>query len=307
MDEWLSNRDFLSGGERKVKKTTLILGCGDIGQVLGRELIAAGHRVIGARRNAAALKGSGIEPLSLDLGDAAAVEALPDADFVIYVLSADRFEEAAYRAAYPDGLTAVLRTFEARDKAPERVLFVSSTSVYGQKEGERVDETSPAEASSFSGVLMREAEQALHDSPLPGSVVRFAGIYGPGRDRLIHQVLEGRIAPMAPPMYSNRIHRDDCAGVLAHLIALSEAGESLDSLYLACDCEPAPLYEVMRWMAQQLKVEPTEVIQAPLRKRASKRCDNARLLASGYRFRYPDYRAGYLQVMKAGGFLTQPV
>jgi nucleoside-diphosphate-sugar epimerase len=290
-----------------VKKTTLILGCGDIGMVLGRELLEAGHRVIGARRSAAALSGSGIEPLALDLGDAAALGALPDADFVVYVLSADRFEEAAYRAAYPDGLQAVLRTYEARDQAPQRILFVSSTSVYGQKEGERVTEQSPADSSGFSGMLMREAEQALLDSPIPGTVVRFAGIYGPGRDRLIRQVLEGRIAPQAPPMYSNRIHRDDCAGVLAHLIALSEADQPVEPLYLASDCDPAPLHEVMAWVARQLKVEPTEVIQAPLRKRASKRCDNTRLLESGYVFRYPGYREGYAQVMKVGGFLPQPV
>ncbi|WP_163557933.1 NAD(P)H-binding protein [Halomonas sp. NO4] len=290
-----------------MKTTTLILGCGDIGQQLGRELIAAGHRVIGARRNVAALKGTGIEPLALDLGDPAALAALPDVDYVVYVLSADRFEESAYRAAYPDGLKAVLAAYEGRERHPERLLFVSSTSVYAQKEGEQVDEASPAESAGFSGVLMREAEQALHASPLPGTVVRFSGIYGPGRDRLIHQVLEGRIAPTAPPMYSNRIHRDDCAGVLAHLIGLSEAGKPVEELYLASDCEPAPLFDVMRWMARQLKVEPTEVIQAPLRKRASKRCDNARLLASGYRFRYPDFRAGYTQVMKAGGFLPEPV
>nr|WP_275298050.1 NAD-dependent epimerase/dehydratase family protein [Halomonas campisalis] len=283
------------------------MGCGDIGMVLGRELIEAGHRVIGARRKAAALEGSGIEPMALDLGDEAALAKLPNADFVVYVLSADRFDEAAYRTAYPDGLKAVLRTYEGRDKPPQRILFVSSTSVYGQKEGERVDEQSPAESAGFSGVLMREAEQALHDSPLAGSVVRFSGIYGPGRDRLIHQVLEGRIAPKSPPMYSNRIHRDDCAGVLGHLIALSEVGRPVDDLYLASDCDPAPLYEVMAWMAGLLKVESTEVIQAPLRKRASKRCDNSRLLATGYAFRYPSYRDGYAQVMKLGGFLPEPV
>ncbi|PMR74763.1 NAD-dependent epimerase/dehydratase family protein [Billgrantia endophytica] len=290
-----------------MKKTTLILGCGDIGMVLARELMAAGHRVIGARRSVSALEGSGIEPLLLDLSDEAALEKLPDADFVVYTPSADRFEEAAYRAAYLDGLKAVLSLYEGRKSAPQRILFVSSTSVYGQKEGELVDEESLAEAAGFSGVLMREAEQALHDSPIPGTAVRFSGIYGPGRDRLIRQVLEGRIAPTAPPMYSNRIHRDDCAGVLAHLIARSEAGQPLETLYLASDCAPEPLYDVMSWMAKRLKVEPTEVIQAPLRKRASKRCDNTRLLETGYTFRYPSYRDGYTQVMKEGGFLPEPV
>lgn len=301
------NRDFLSGGERKLKNTILILGCGDIGMVLGRELLEAGHRVIGARRSTAALEGSGIEPLPLDLHDEEALAALPDVDYVVYILSADRFDEAAYRAAYPDGLKAVLRTYEGRNEAPKRLFFVSSTSVYGQKEGERVDEETPAESAGFAGALMREAEQALQQSSLPGTVVRFSGIYGPGRDRLIRQVLEGRIAPKTPPMYSNRIHRDDCAGVLAHLIGLAAAGQSLDTLYLASDSAPAPLHEVMAWLATQLKVESTEVIQAPLRKRSSKRCDNARLRATGYAFRYPSYREGYAQVMQEGGFLAEPV
>ncbi len=290
-----------------MKKTTLILGCGDIGMVLGRELLLAGHHVIGARRSVAALEGSGIEPLALDLLDEDALARLPDADYVVYILSADRFDEAAYRAAYCDGLKTVLRIYEGRDRAPKRLFFVSSTSVYAQKEGERVDEESPAEAAGFSGTVMREAERALRESALAGTTVRFSGIYGPGRDRLIRQVLERRIAPKTPPMYSNRIHRDDCAGVLKHLIGLDIAGQPLDDLYLASDCAPEPLHEVMAWLALQLKVEPTEVIQAPLRKRASKRCDNTRLRETGYVFRFPSYRDGYAQVMEEGGFLAEPV
>ena len=213
----------------------------------------------------------------------------------------------AYRAAYPEGLKAVLATMATRDKAPRHVFFVSSTSVYAQRDGEVVDETSPAEPTGFSGVLMREAEQALIEHDLPGSVVRFSGIYGPGRDRLIRQVGEGRIAPASPTMYSNRIHRDDCAGVLAHLIGKALEGATLEPLYLASDTEPAPLNEVMTWLAKQLKVECTETIQSPLRRRASKRCDSSLLIDSGYRFRYPTFRDGYTQVLKEGGFLKAGV
>ncbi|MDZ7851529.1 MAG: SDR family oxidoreductase [Halomonas sp.] len=286
-----------------MKTTTLILGCGDIGMALGRDLLEAGHRVVGARRNLRALEGSGLEAVAVDLSDPATLTRLPDADTLVYAVSADRFDEAAYRAAYLDGLTAVLGEFAGRDKPPGRVFFVSSTSVYAQRDGEVVDETSPTEPSGFSGLLMCEAEQALINHDLPGTVVRFSGIYGPGRDRLIHQVGEGRIAPSSPVMYSNRIHRDDCAGVLAHLIGRDLAGEPLEVLYLGSDCEPAPLNEVMAWLATQLRVEATETIQSPLRRRASKRCDNTRLLESGYRFRYPSFREGYAQVLKAGGFL----
>ncbi|MFD2191782.1 SDR family oxidoreductase [Pistricoccus aurantiacus] len=287
-----------------MKKTTLIIGCGDIGTVLGQVLLKAGHRVIGVRRRAESLEGSGIEPLSLDIHEEGALAALPEADIVVYVLSAGRFDEAAYRAAYPDGLKAVLKELATRKTPPRRLFFVSSTSVYAQQDGELVDEQSPVEPGGFSGQLMIEAEQALSNQEIPGTVVRFSGIYGPGRDRLIRQVGEGRIVAVSPPMYSNRIHRDDCAGVLAHLIDAALKDQPLESLYLATDCDSAPLHEVMQWIAGKLKVEATEVIQSPLRKRASKRCNNARLLASGYRFHYPSYREGYVQVLEEGGFLT---
>jgi len=261
--------------------------------------------VIGARRRAESLRDTGLEAVSADFTDPDSLAALPDADILVYVASADRFEEAAYRAAYPEGLAAALAEFGARKKAPRHVFFVSSTSVYAQRDGETVDEASPTEPTGFSGQLMCEAERALLDHALPGSVVRFSGIYGPGRDRLIRQVGEGRIAPPSPAMYTNRIHRDDCAGVLAHLIGRVLEGESVEELYLATDCEPAPLHDVMAWLARQLKVEATETIQSPLRRRASKRCSNARLLESGYQFRYPSFREGYAQVLREGGFLPE--
>ncbi|MDR5902563.1 MULTISPECIES: SDR family oxidoreductase [Halomonas] len=288
-----------------MKTTTLILGCGDIGTALGQRLQAQGLHAIGVRRRVESLKEAGLEAASADLADPASLAGLPDADILVYVASADRFEEAAYRAAYPEGLRATLAEFGAREKVPRHVFFISSTSVYAQRDGESVDETSPTEPTGFSGQLMCEAERALLAHDLPGTVVRFSGIYGPGRDRLIRQVSEGRIAPASPAMYTNRIHRDDCAGVLAHLVGRVLAGEAVDELYLATDSEPAPLHDVMAWLAKQLKVEATETIQSPLRRRASKRCSNTRLLESGYTFQYPSFREGYAQVLREGGFLPE--
>lgn len=293
----------VTGGEAKVKTTTLIVGCGDIGIALGQRLIEAGHRVVGARRQPQKLEGSGIEGVAIDLADPATLSALPDADIVVYAVAADRFDEEAYRAAYPDGLTAVLDELQSRKKRPGQVLFVSSASVYAQQDGEQVDEHSPTEPGGFSGLLMCQAEQALLAHELPGSVVRFTGIYGPGREGLIRQVSQGRIAPATPVMYSNRIHRDDCAGVLVHLIERALKGEPLEPVYLGTDSEPSPLHDVMAWMATQLKVEATEIMQSPLRRRASKRCSNALLLDSGYVFRYPTFREGYAQVLREAGYL----
>ncbi|WP_447530406.1 SDR family oxidoreductase [Vreelandella sp. TE19] len=290
-----------------MKLTVLIIGCGDIGITLGRELLSEGHRVVGVRRQTESLQGTGIEPLALDLNhlEGASATALPQADYVIYTVSADRFEESAYQSAYPDGLKRVLSVLEQHDVPPRRIFFVSSTSVYGQQEGEAVSEVSPTDSTSFSGSLMREAEQALLNHPLPGTVVRFSGIYGPGRDRLIHQVLGGRMAAITPAIYSNRIHRDDCAGILAHLIQCQESGKPLAELYLGSDSEPATMYDVMSWLAKELKVETTETMQSPLRRRTSKRCDNSRIRETGYAFRYPSFREGYAQILKEGGFKPQ--
>ncbi|MFC0337494.1 Nucleoside-diphosphate-sugar epimerase [Kushneria avicenniae] len=284
-----------------MNKTILILGCGDVGTALGQRKLAQGYRVVGVRRHAEGLERSGIEALSMDINDVSSLEALPDADIVVYALSADRFEESAYQAAYVDGLDRVLSHYEARERAPQHVFFVSSTSVYGQQEGETVDEESVTEPQSFSGRLLVEAEQRLAKSVLPGTAVRFSGIYGPGRERLIGQVQEGRIAPKSPPMYSNRIHRDDCAGVLDFLIERAVSNEPLAPVYLGSDTESTPLHDVMMWLAARLNVEPSSTIQSPLRRRASKRCDSARLVEAGYHFEYPTFREGYAQVLKAAG------
>ncbi|WP_106476832.1 SDR family oxidoreductase [Phytohalomonas tamaricis] len=287
-----------------MNKTCLILGCGDVGSTLGIRLLAKGYRVIGARRNVAALAGTGIEPLALDVNAEDAFDALPHADIVVYAISADRFEEEAYKVAYVDGLARTLKVLEARDVPPAHVFFVSSTSVYGQQDGELVNEESETAPSGFSGQLMVEAEQQLLNSPLPGTLVRFSGIYGPGRDRLIRQVRDGRIAAANPVMHSNRIHRDDCAGVLVYLIERAMNGEPIADRYLASDCESAPIHDVMTWLAKQLKVESHETIQSPLRRRASKCCDNTRLVELGYRFEYPTFREGYRQVLKEAGIVT---
>ena len=178
-----------------MNSTTLILGCGDIGSALGERLLAAGHRVIGARRHPERLP-SGITPLAFDVTQPP--EALPDADILVYAVSAERFEESAYKTAYPEGLDAVLTLAEQQKRPPRHVFFVSSTSVYDQNQGEEVDEESATEPKGFSGRLMLEAERRLLASPLPGTVVRLSGIYGHGRERLIRQVGEGRIAPQVP-------------------------------------------------------------------------------------------------------------
>ncbi|MFO1422224.1 MAG: SDR family oxidoreductase [Candidatus Competibacteraceae bacterium] len=285
----------------------LIAGCGDVGATLGQELSTAGHEVWGLKRHPTDLP-SGIRPLAADLTDPATLNALPSGlDAVVYSAAATGFSETAYQAAYVTGVHNLLEALREAGQQPHRLLFASSTSVYAQHQGEWVDEDSPAEADSFSGRCIRAGERLMWNSPWSAVAVRFGGIYGPGRTRLIDSVRAGTATrPAGPPLYTNRIHRDDCARVLEHLLFLPGPA----SLYLAVDDDPAPLGEVLSWLATRLGVpEPPLAAHPPLkpgagigdpalRMRASKRCRNARLRTSGFQFRYPSYRDGYAALLR---------
>lgn len=285
----------------------LIAGCGDVGAALGQALYAAGHQIWGLKRRPADLP-TGIQPIAADLTDPATLSTLPaDLDFVVYSAAAAGFSESLYQAAYVSGVNYLLKALRQAGQQPQRLLFTSSTSVYAQHQGEWVDENSPAEAESFSGHCIRQGEQLMWASGWPAIAVRFGGIYGPGRTRLIDSVRDGTaVCPEGPPIYTNRIHRDDCARVLEHLLQISEP----ERLYIAVDDDPAPLDGVLGWLAAQLGAsKPRRVVQPPVkpgaetrrdpatRLRASKRCSNARLRATGFQFRYPSYRDGYATLL----------
>jgi len=276
----------------------LIAGCGYVGAALGALLSSEGHTVYGLRRRALRLP-PGVEPFEADLGVPASLARLPGAlDFVFYLASPGGADDALYRCAYVDGLRNLQEALVRQGQRPRRLLFASSTAVYGQHAGEWVDESSPAEPVDFRGRRLLEAEQLLARGPFPGVTVRFGGIYGPRRSGLVAQVRAGR-AVLRPgaPHYTNRIHRDDCAGVLRHLMQL----EAPEPVYLGVDCEPADEAAVLRWLAGALGAAEPRVAAAGERhgreRRASKRCRNDRLLASGYRFVHPTFREGYQTIL----------
>lgn len=273
----------------------LIAGCGYVGTELGRVLAAAGHQVWGLRRRSAALSPA-VTPWPADLADPATLRDLPPRlDGVVYAAAADRSDDAAYAAIYHHGLAHLLDALVAQGQRPRRVVFVSSTSVYGQEHGEWVDEDSPAEPERALSRHLLAGEALLGHAPFPGTVVRLSGIYGPGRTRLIEQVRSGAARLQeGPPAFTNRIHRDDCAGLLAHL--LTRAGAQ--PLYLGSDSDPAPHNDVLLWLATQLGCELAPASDATPgstlhRSGQNKRCSNRRLLASGYRLLYPTFREGY--------------
>jgi nucleoside-diphosphate-sugar epimerase len=273
----------------------LIAGCGYVGSALGVHLAGAGHTVYGLRRDPSGLPAE-LHPLAADLTDRPSlVRNMPDGlQAVVYAASPSAPTDEGYANAYVRGLTHVLDVLVRRGDPVERVLLTTSTAVYAQQGGEWVDESSPTEPAHFSGRRLLEAEALLAASPFRTVALRLAGIYGPGRTGLLRRVRDGTARLPAQPRFTNRIHRDDCAGMLAHLIDLPDPGP----VYVGVDDAPADMAEVMLWLARRLGVpapRPEDAEKAPSGRRARthKRCSNALIKAHGYRLRMPSYRDGY--------------
>jgi nucleoside-diphosphate-sugar epimerase len=280
----------------------LIAGFGYVGAALGRALIGDSHSVWGLARHPVSVP-SDVVPISADLGVGRSLMGLPpNLDYVFYMASPGGSDDAFYRMAYVAGLSNLLEALAAEGQRPKRVFFVSSTAVLTQFRGEWVDERSPTEPTHFTGKRLIEGERVLMESAYPGTVVRFGGIYGPRRTQLIESVRRGSaVYRKTKKTWTNRIHRDDCAGMLRHLMH----HRPLDSLYLGVDCEPALRGDVLKWLAGALGAPEPRAVGAndpALRvARSNKRCRNDRLLATGYTFKFPTYREGYRAVLEGQG------
>ena len=278
----------------------LLIGCGGLATALGHQLLSDGRSVVGVRRQADLLPDS-FRPLSIDMADAAACDQLGQQVYnsAVITLTPSAFSDEAYEQAYVHSLRNLLPVLQRQGDLPH-IFFVSSTSVYQQQTGEWVDESSTTEPDSFSGRRMLQAEQLVVESGLPHSIIRFAGIYGDGRHRLIEQVKQGQGVAADPVQWTNRIHQNDCVGFLFHLLQQQFAGESLEPVYIGCDNRPTPMAEVRQWLGEKLDVALTSEIKSSSRG-GNKRCNNALLNASGYCLQYGDYKAGYTEILKQYG------
>jgi nucleoside-diphosphate-sugar epimerase len=274
----------------------LIAGSGYVGGALASRFVETGNGVFSLRRTQRSQQ-QGVVPIVADLTVRASLGSVPEElDFVFYTVSSDERTDEAYRKAYVIGLANLLDALNKNHQKLRRVFLTSSTGVYEQQNGEWVDESSPAEPTHFTGRRLLEAEQLLSTSSRPYTIVRFGGIYGPGRTRLISRILAGQATyPLEESRYTNRIHRDDCVGVLAHLMSLP----SPEALYLGVDNEPVTQRELYHWLADRLGSPPPAAKVRDFReRRGNKRCKNDKLLATGYGFRFPDFRDGYQPLLR---------
>lgn len=274
----------------------LIAGCGYVGSALGLLLASEGHTVFGLRRNTAALP-FGITPVRADLSKPLPPNTLPTGlDAVVCAASPGGSSDEAYHAAYVDGPGNLISALQGQ--GIERLVLVSSTGVYGQKNGEWVDESSPTEPNGTSGRRLLEGESLVLGGPYPATVLRLGGIYGPGRTGMIERALRNPPPEDGPPQYTNRIHREDCAGALRHLLLIPNP----DPVYLGVDHEPADRRTIAEWLATRSgedrpmspNADPPKIRPG----RTNKRCSNERLLRSGYMFRYATFREGFTALLE---------
>jgi nucleoside-diphosphate-sugar epimerase len=285
-------------------KSILFVGCGDVGARTGALLQAQGWQVAGMRRTPSRLP-PGFKGIGGDYTQPGSLAFIADLrpDYVVTTFNpVDRTVEG-YRQGFSEAAGNLLAGLGSYH--PRAVFMVSSTRVFAEQGGGWVDESSELSATDPRAVAIIEAEQILLQSSQRGCVVRFAGIYGAPQGRLLQRLRRGEVCPAEPLRYTNRIHRDDCAGFLTHLVARMESGAELAPVYLGVDNLPAPQYEVESWLLGVLGVKALDPQGDPSAGRTPdgrtpdghKRCSNRLLRASGYRLRYPDYRAGYRAVL----------
>jgi len=289
----------------------LIIGTGYIGLPLGAELARRGHEVSGLRRDASgapALTTVGIQPMIADITRPATLAKLPNHfDWVVNCVASGGGGAEDYRRVYLQGMRNIIEwlTTRRRDAGAPRLVYTSSTSVYGQNDGSLVDEKSPAEPATETGRVLVDTEQALLETGrkknFAAIILRVAGIYGSERGYWFKQFLKGEARlESTGSRFLNMIHRDDVIGCAIAALERGAAGE----IYNAVDDEPVSQFDFFSWLAGSLgrpmPAMAAENIESS-RKRGvtNKKISNDKLKTQlGYSFKYPTFREGYAAAME---------
>lgn len=273
----------------------LLAGCGDLGMRVAHRLMARGDTVFALRREPPSdASGDGIRWLAGDLTRPRTLGSMPHGiTQLVYLPTPAQRSEAGYRAIFLDGLRHLMAALDPG--ALERVLFVSSSAVYGESAGGWVDEDTPPAPPGFNGAVLLEAERWLAAQAVTSIALRLAGLYGPGRLQLLDRLRTAQArVPRTGQHWANRIHIEDAAEAVVHLLALPEP----QAVYVGVDDTPLPIDVLYDHLAR--------LVGAPLPGDGpgpagigSKRLRNARLRASGWAPQWPDARAGYAALVGA--------
>lgn len=275
-------------------KNTILLVGGDLCRRVAAALDPGHWEIFGLRRQQ--MMDPSIQWIQADLSIPTSLRRLPaGVSHVLYAPAPDRRDADVYRSTYPEGLNNLLTALDEDSSCLQRVVLVDSTAVWSAPDAAHemawIDETTPVCRDGFRAETMLAAEEILFNTlGERGVALRLAGIYGPGRTRLIDAVRNNRLsAPEGPGHWSNRIHIEDAASACVHLLTLPQPARC----YIGTDGHPTRTGEFYDRLADLLGVvRPVRQIMPP----SGKRLSNARLIASGWTPRWVDAVAGY-QVM----------
>jgi nucleoside-diphosphate-sugar epimerase len=262
----------------------LILGCGYLGRRVGALWLARGQRIVAlTRRNADALRAAGIEPVTGDVLDPTSLRQLPHASTVLFAVGMDRDAGRSMREVYVTGLANVLDTLPACT----RFIYVSSTSVYGQTDGCWVNEDSATEPTEESGKVVLEAEQLLRARRPDAIILRFAGIYGPGRLLREQAIRKGEPLVGDANKWLNLIHVADGAAAVLETESRATPGET----YNIADGTPVTRRDFYTLQAELLGTE-AKFQHKPEPGSPNRRIDAAKFRALGWSPACVSYREG---------------
>lgn len=283
----------------------LVFGCGYLGLRVARRWLAAGHAVYPITRRherAGVWRRDGLQAIVADVTRRETLQALPAADTVLYAVGHETGPTQIgpnqmgpnQMGPHLSGLRNVLDALPAF----RRFIYISSTGVYGDWQGDWVDEETPCQPSRASGQACLEAERliAASDTARRAVVLRLAGLYGPGRIPRQDVLLAGE--PLAAPRHGflNLIHVDDAVEAA---LAAEKVQRDLPRVYLISDGSPVVRGDYYAELARLVGAPPPRFEASPrespaaARAAADKRISNARMRAElDFSLRFPSYREG---------------
>ena len=253
----------------------LFIGYGKTSQRLAKQLFEHGHQITTISRSPK------FDPYATHLiqdVQQTDLSQIAPVDWVYILLSPDQGTPEAYQSAYvaPIGsLTAALKAHPVR-----RIVLVSSTRVYGEQAGEKIEDDTEIVPGDAQGLLLHEMElrwQAAYAEKL--TIIRPSGIYGTSVQRM--QTLAQTCQHYPDLHYSNRIHIDDLVAFLAFLTRIVQPQFS----YIVSDHRPLTLPQIIQWFQQQLGLTPLKIESG---QSSGKQIYARRMLDSGFQLSYPD-------------------
>ncbi|OTG87994.1 NAD(P)-dependent oxidoreductase [Acinetobacter sp. ANC 4558] len=209
-------------------------------------------------------------------------------DCVFILLAPNEGGIEAYQKTYLDSTQPIIKALKHHPL--KKLIVVSSTRVYGENKGESIDDESMIQPIDEQGQILYEMENTyLKAFPQLCSIVRPTGIYGLSVQRMITLAEKTEIYPNIH--WSNRIHIDDLARFLVHLLHV----EHIKKTYICTNNRPIPLHEIVQWFQQQLNLPKLVLGNQPC---SGKKIFAHRMIDSGFQLKHTDCYQDYLALLK---------